>query len=360
MGTFITGMFDVDDDHTYRVYTVNMPESAAAMLAMPELRMDITHVPEADAERVRQQIADREVDLLIIFPPNFDQLVAGFDPYAPPGTAPNIEVWSNTARSESMEARTIVTGILYAYHQELTQVRFTINAPAADAPDGNFDMATDADIFGMFLGFLIPMMFLIFIYTGCLAIAPESISGEKERGTLGGILVTPAKRSHIALGKIISISMFALLGAIGSIIGMALSMPSMMGMERGALLEFYTFADLGMLMLVASSTTLVFVSILSVLSAYAKSVKEATAYATPIMLVATLCGLASTILGRIPTEPLFYLLPIFNSALSLSAIVSFEVSVVNMAITAGVNILFTLICAVVLAKIFDSEKIVFS
>ena len=359
MGTFMTDMFAADEDHTYQVYAVNLPDSAAAMLSIPELRMEVTQVPEADTERMRQQVADRDIDLLIVFPANFDAIVAGFDP-ADTGAPPNIEVWSNTARTESMEAMSIVTGILYAYHQELTHVRFTINAPTEAAPYGQFDLATDADIFGMIMGFLIPMMFMLFIYQGCLAIAPESISGKKERGTLGALLVTPAKRSHMALGTILAIALFALLSAVGSIIGMMLGMPAMMGIELGALLEFYTVADLAMLFLVAASTTLVFVSILSILSAYAKSVKEANAYGTPIMLVATLCGIASTILGRVPTEPVFYLIPIFNSALSISSIVSFEVNAVNMAITSGVNILFTVICTAVVAKIFSSEKIVFS
>jgi len=204
------------------------------------------------------------------------------------------------------------------------------------------------------------MMFIIMIYSGCLAIAPETISGQKERGTLGALLVTPAKRSHMALGKILAISVFALLGAIGSILGMAFGMPSMMDMELRSLVEFYTLVDAGLLLLVAASTTLVFVGFLSILSAYAKSVKEANAYATPIMLVVTLTGLGSTILGRVPTEPIFYLIPIFNSALCISAIVNFEVNAVNMVITAGVNLVITFICALIVAKMFSSEKIVFS
>jgi len=198
------------------------------------------------------------------------------------------------------------------------------------------------------------------IYTGCLAIAPETISGQKERGTLGALLVTPAKRTHMALGKILAISVFALLGSIGSIIGMAIGMPQMMNMELSSLVEFYSLVDAGLLLLVAMSTTLVFVGLLSILSAYAKSVKEANAYATPIMLVVTLTGLGSTILGRVPTESIFYLIPVFNSALCISAIINFEVNVLNMVITSGVNLVVTLICALIVAKMFSSEKIVFS
>jgi len=359
MGTFMTNMMTTDEDHIYQIHVVNLPNSARELLSMPELSLELINTTMAEAQTIRQQITDRETDLLVIFPENFDETVAAFDPATALAPAPNIEIWSNGARSESAEARHIVTGVLNAYHHALTH-RFSINAPSADAPDGLFDLATDADIFAMVMGFLVPMMFMIFIFTSTQAIAPESISGEKERGTLGAVLVTPANRRDIALGKILSIAIFALLGAVGSIIGMILSMPSMMGMDTGSFIEFYNVSDLIMLFLVAASTTLVFVSVLSVLSAYAKSVKEATAYSTPLMLVVTLTGLASTILGGVPSEPFFYLIPVFNSSLSLSAIVSFEASAINMAITAGTNIIFTLICTVILAHIFSSEKIVFS
>ena len=356
MGNFMGDIGAVDEDHIYQIHAVNMPDSVASMLEMPELNIEITNVPAANVEAARQQIADRDIDLLVVFPPNFDAIVAAFDPY---GDTPNIEVWSNAARMESANARGIVTGILYGYHQSLTDTWFTINDPSDDAPYG-FDLATDADIFGLVMGFMIPMLFIMMIYTGCLAIAPETISGQKERGTLGALLVTPAKRTHMALGKILAISVFALLGSIGSIIGMAIGMPQMMNMELSSLVEFYSLVDAGLLLLVAMSTTLVFVGLLSILSAYAKSVKEANAYATPIMLVVTLTGLGSTILGRVPTESIFYLIPVFNSALCISAIINFEVNVLNMVITSGVNLVVTLICALIVAKMFSSEKIVFS
>ncbi|MFR8333357.1 MAG: ABC transporter permease subunit [Oscillospiraceae bacterium] len=34
-----------------------------------------------------------------------------------------------------------------------------------------------------------------------MAVAPEAIAGEKERGTIATLLITPAKRGSIALGK---------------------------------------------------------------------------------------------------------------------------------------------------------------
>jgi len=257
-----------------------------------------------------------------------------------------------------MWAQNNISGILNYYHHNLTH-KFTINAATEDIAAGDYELATDADMFAMILGFMIPMMLMMFLYSGCMSLAPESISGEKERGTLGSMLVTPTKRSDMAFAKILSISIFVLMSAVISMAAMMLSLPNMLPMDTGNIMDFYAAPDLALLFVVVVATALVFVSVLSLLSAYAKSVKEATAYATPIMLVVVLCGLGSMMLGGVPGDIYYYLIPVFNSALCISSVINFEVSAVNIAVTAGVNILVTLICVGLLAKIFSSEKIVF-
>ncbi|MCL2518205.1 MAG: ABC transporter permease subunit, partial [Oscillospiraceae bacterium] len=214
------------------------------------------------------------------------------------------------------------------------------------------------DMFGMVIGSMIPMMLMMFLYTGCMSLAPESISGEKERGTLGALLVTPTKRSDMALAKIFSISIFGIMSAIVSMVAIIISLPNMMQMDMSAA-DLFSVKEYALLFLVVVATALVFVSLLSLMSAYAKSVKEATAYATPIMIVVVLCGFASFVTGGVPSEAYYYLIPVFNSAQSITAIINSEVSAVNIAVTVAANLIFTMICALILARIFNSEKIVF-
>ena len=66
---------------------------------------------------------------------------------------------------------------------------------------------------------MMPLLILVFLFSGCMAIAPESIAGEKERGTIATILVTPIRRSELALGKIFSLSIIALLSGLSSTVG---------------------------------------------------------------------------------------------------------------------------------------------
>jgi len=357
MGNLMGGMFDVEENYIYQVSAVNMPASISAIVSAPELNIKIFDVPKSDTEKIRQQVTDKETDLLIIFPPDFDESVAAFDVLTSSDPAPNIQIWSNSAKSESTAAYNLVYEILNGYHYALTH-KFSINAPSENAPEGNYELATDADMFAMVIGYMIPMMFLLFIYTGCLTLAPESIAGEKERGTLGSMLVTPAKRSDMALAKIFSISIFGFLSAIVSMAAMIFSLPNLMQMDVNAV-DFFSIKEYALLFVVAVSTALVFVSVLSLMSAYAKSIKEATAYATPMMIVVLLCGMGSMLTGGVPEGIYYYLIPVFNSAQCITSILNFNASAANIAATAAANLAFTLICAGILAKIFNSEKIVF-
>jgi len=356
MGNLMGGMFEVTEDYIYQVHAVNMPESAAALMSPPELKLNIMAISESDAESIKQQVADRETDLLILFPPDFDALVDAYD-VASAEPAPNVQIWSNSAKPESASAQALVSSILSGYHYSLTH-KFSVNAPTGDAPDGNYELATEADMFGMVISFMIPLMLMIFLYTGCMSLAPESISGEKERGTLGGMLVTPTKRSDMAFAKILSISIFGLMSAVVSMVAMIVSLPNMMQMDVN-MASLFSVKEYALLLMVIVTTALVFVSLLSLLSAYAKSVKEATAYATPLMLIVVVCGLGSMFLGGVPSQAYYYLIPVFNSALSITSVIHNEVSALHIALTAAANITFSLLCAGVLARIFNSEKIVF-
>ncbi|MCL2216085.1 MAG: hypothetical protein FWB91_03590, partial [Defluviitaleaceae bacterium] len=107
-------MAGVDENHVYDVHAVNLPDSMAALFAPQELRINIIPTTLADTQRIRQEIADQNTDILLVFPPNFEADVAVFDPSTATVPAPNIEMWSNTANASSAEARSIVAALINA------------------------------------------------------------------------------------------------------------------------------------------------------------------------------------------------------------------------------------------------------
>jgi len=357
MGNFMGNMLNTDKDYIYQIYVVNKAESFSVLTS--EMPVKLIEISDAEIESVKQKISDKETDLLVKFPVDFDKSVEAYDVRTSAGPAPNIQIWSNMARTESSAADSMIKWVLSEYERGMSK-KFDINAVSEATVDESYNMATEADMYASFIVYMLPMLLILYSFIGCQSIAPESIAGEKERGTLGTMLVTPAKRSDMAFAKILSVTIFGLLSALGSFIGLIASLPKIMQFDGDVSLnDFYSIKDYLLIFLITVSTVLIFVSLLSVLSAYAKSIKEATSYTMPLMLICLVCGMSSMLTGGAPGEVYYYLIPVFNSAQCLTAIFKFEASALNIAVTTGVNVLVALICVFVLTRMFNSEKIVF-
>lgn len=351
MGSFMGDLTNVDENYIYSINVVNMPASIEILVTGNNFPAFINKFSESDVENLKQQVSAQETDLLVRFPADFDALVAAYDINS--GAAPNVEIWSNMARSESAAAESLMRALLDSYENSMSN-KFDINASVGE----EYQLATESDMFQSYFVFMLPMLLMMFIFVGCQAIAPESIAGEKERGTLGTLLCTPAKRSDMALAKIFSITFFGLLGALGSFLGTMLSLPKIMQIDSASM-NLWSAGDYALLLLVTISTLLVFVSVLSLMSAYAKSVKEATSYAMPIMLLSIVCGLSGMITGGASESLTYYFIPVFNSAQCMTAIFTSDVSLMKILVTVGVNVVVMIICTFALTKMFNSEKIVF-
>ena len=96
------------------------------------------------------------------------------------------------------------------------------------------------------------------------------------------------------------------------------------------------------------------------MSTYAKSVKEATSYSTPIMIIVMLIGLSNFMTNQSTTNSLLYLIPIYNSIQSLIEVFSLTINPLNYFITMISNIIYIFIGVYVLTRMFNDEKIMFN
>lgn len=354
MGNALTDSFGVDEGYTYTVKAVNLPENIKAMWSADGM-YKITDVKAEDAEKFKDDITDGELDLLAVFPQDFEAAVA--EHLNNPGikkVAPNVELYYNSSRTESETAFSYAAGVLDAYKSQLVDL-FDINNEIAG------DLAKNEDITAKIFSMMLPMLLLIFMFSGCVAVAPESIAGEKERGTIATMLITPVKRGNIAVGKILALSVIALLSGISSTAGTVLSLPKLMGAEASGVVEnVYGVKDYAMLAVVILSTVLLIVSLVSIISAYAKTVKEAQTYVSPLMIVTMLVGVTAMFSGGIRTEIWYYLIPLYNSVECMVGIFSFNAVPLYMAVTVIANVCYAALGAAVLSHMFNSEKIIFS
>ena len=107
------------------------------------------------------------------------------------------------------------------------------------------------------------------------------------------------------------------------------------------------------------STVLVMVSIVSIISALAKSVKEATSYVSPLALLGLVAGLLSSFTDGASAWYL-YVIPLFNSAAAMNGIFSLAANPLFVLITVATNLVLAIGLGYLLTRMFDSERIMFS
>ena len=355
----IRDTFESDKDYRPKVYVQQMPQLLQPMFEA--LEMDITDATTMDIESIKPLIENKDIELLVAFPTDFDSAMANYDISDSTLAAPNVLIYSNVTNMESGKAETVVRSILSSYEETICN-KFNINALTDETANEEFNLATDEDFMGQILSAMLPFMLIIFLYSGCMAVAPESIAGEKERGTIATLLVTPMNRSHLAFGKIISLSFIALISGLSSFLGVILSLPKFMGSAmEGMPTNIYTTSDYLLILGIILSTVLVLISVISIISAYAKTVKEASTLVLPLMLIIMIVGIPSTIGGgNAQTAISWYFIPRYNSIQAMTGVFSFSYSLINVATTIAINIVYAAAFSYVLAKMFNSEKIMFS
>ena len=357
MGVGIRNMETQGEQDVVTVRVENMPQSVAPILSSLDSSIVILQQPVSQADI--DALQDKEINAIAMrFPTDFDALMANYDPTGGQ-PAPNVEIYYNSANNASDRVFNIMQTALNAYEDGMAN-RFDINR--ADEEGQTFNQASDDQVVGDILSKLLPMLIIMMLFSGVMAIAPSSIAGEKERGTIATLLVTPMRRNELALGKIVSLSCIALLSGISSFVGIALSLPNMIsaGNESIDIPFNYTTSDYIALLLVIFASVLVMASAISLLSALAKDVKNAGTMITPFMLVVMLAGLLPMFQTETVHSLVNYFIPFYNSIQVMADVFAHSLNWTALLITLGSNIVYTGIAIWGLTRMFNSEKVMFS
>lgn len=352
MGQALMSMGTVDQTHVPTVYVVNLPHSIRSLPQVAD--MDLRDISTNELAETKNQIANKDVDLCLVFPNDFDTLVAEYEA-SEANPASNIEMFYNSTATESSSLFMRMRTVLDDYESSLAN-KFDVNRGQQ-----SFDLASDKDTSGFIFSSMLPLLLLIFLFSGCMALAPESIAGEKERGTIATLLITPIKRSELAIGKILSLACLGFLCGLSSTVGTMISLPKLMGAEGDSLnMNIYGTQDYVALALVILSSILVIITLISIISAFSKTVKEANTAVMPLMIVVMLTGVTAMFGGGPQKETLYYFVPLYNSVQTMSGIFSFQYASTTMIITVVSNLVYACIGGYVLTKMFNSEKVIFS
>lgn len=311
--------------------------------------MTITVKTPENREEALREVKENKTTALVSFSENFDETVENYKPAD--GAAPQVRVYYNSASEAGMAFYALTTQVLENYESALAN-KFDVNAG-----DEVYDFG-GADGMGMnVMSNLLPFLIVIFVFSAAMSLTLESVAGEKERGTLATVLVTSVKRSHVALGKIVPLSCISMIGAASSFLGVILSMPKLMGSSVGSVVGGIGFLGYLFLFLLILSVVPLIVSAICVVSTYAKSVKEASAYTGVIMIFVMVLSLTSVFLGGIGDW--IVAVPLLNAVSCMSTILTATYSVWKCLVAVGVNLAVTALIVFAMAKMLSSERIMF-
>ena len=348
MGNFIGDAITPADDYEYVICVENESATLDGYLSTLGFKYKKVNAPREEAEK---KLVDKEIDLYVSFSEDFDD--AGADK-----AGKNVVIEYNSAKSESAKIYSALQTVYMQNSVASVDYNYAINAGVE-----NPDMATEEDVVKMILTMFMPFILMVFLVTGSVSVASESIAGEKERGTIATLLVTPVKREYIALGKIIALTVTSLFSSLVSFVGIMASLPNLLQLERIVAvtsidLSVYGSSTFVGILGIILITVMMFTMIMSILSTFAKSVKEATQFVTPAMIVVMLASVTSMIGGgKAVTNPALYLIPIYNCAQCLTMLFSGEFYGLCYLFTILSDALFVVLGVVLLAKMFNNEKI---
>ena len=348
MGNFIGKAITPADDYEYVICVENESVTLDGYLSTLGFKYKKVNAPREEAEK---KLVDKEIDLYVSFSEDFDD--AGADK-----AGKNVVIEYNSAKRESAKIYSALQTVYMQNSVASVDYNYAINAGVE-----NPDMATEEDVVKMILTMFMPFILMVFLVTGSVSVASESIAGEKERGTIATLLVTPVKREYIALGKIIALSGTSLFSSLVSFVGIMASLPNLLQLERigdvtSIDLSVYGASTFVGILGIILITVMMFTMIMSILSTFAKSVKEATQFVTPAMIVVMLASVTSMIGGgKAVTNPALYLIPIYNCAQCLTMLFSGEFYGLCYLFTILSDALFVVLGVVLLAKMFNNEKI---
>ena len=193
------------------------------------------------------------------------------------------------------------------------------------------DASTAAERAGGSLGWLIPFFIVAWTLTGAQMVAIDATAGEKERGTLEALLVTPVRRSEVVVGKFLAALLFGLSAAVVAIAGFLASGALLNGLFIGrlggqagqvasSLGGSLSVPPLELLALLFSALLLaaLVAALLIAITLFARSLKEAQSYVAPLGLVLVLPVIGLQFSDFLPQSPFLYGLPAFGTLLLLN------------------------------------------
>lgn len=306
----------------------------------------------SDTTGISKEISQDSIQLGIVIPSNYNELKDSNEQI-------NISIILNET---NLGTRDRVKTYLDIIENNLLQERFEklsldrkLTEPLAVS---YVNLASSKEMIGKIAGGILPYLFIIFGFIGCLYPAIDLFTGEKERKTLETLLTTPVQRWKILIGKMMVVVLSGIAAATFALIGLFLSLEVFELVQNPMILEvvssILSVQFILSLYILLIPLTIFFAGVMIPVTIYAKSFKEAQSILTPVNFIIILPAMVGFIPG-IELDYITAMIPIVNIVLASKELVAGTLSFDLMAISFLTMVVFAAISVLVSYKRFGKE-----
>ncbi len=204
------------------------------------------------------------------------------------------------------------------------------------------------------LATMVPLVLVLMTMAGAVYPAIDLTAGERERGTMEALIVSPTPTGMLLLAKYSAVVTVALLTALANLAAMSITL-WVSGIGKLVFGDGLLSTDvIGTVLALLVLFTMFFAALLLAVTSFAKSFKEAQAYLIPLMLLALTPGVMSLLPG-IKFTSLLATVPLVNIVL-LAREVLMGAAEWNTALVAIIcNSIYALAALAVASRLFGSD-----
>lgn len=327
--------------------------SVAAELG-PSTAKGITFVPLGSLEEAEQQIRSRKLRVALVIADDAEKRMQKEEP------APLTVVYDTGNESSAQAAERLKE---YLHERGERKAAHRLQSKGVSMASMRPFVIGDREIKGssrgtLWLAAFLPYVLSLSAIMGGMVAAAGAVAGEKERGTLETLLVTPVSRFHIAFGKFLTVTITAIISSTLSLVGMLwpfyVKLPMFAWMaSQGISLKP---AAIVALLLVQVPLALFGAGLLLALSTYARNQKEMQTFSIPVVLLGSVGAMLSLLLKA--DGPLYWaLVPITNAALVLKQALQGIIDPPFIALACVTSLLYAAGAVLLAAELFRRESI---
>lgn len=308
-------------------------------------------IPFTDSLKIKKAIKEGEIDFGFFVPTNDNKA----------GEIVNTEIsvfYDGTDLGSLDRAKGYLTAIDEILKQKRYQ-KLNINENAITPLTFNYsNVASDTEMVGKLAGGVLPYIFIVFGFIGCMYPAIDLFTGEKERGTIETLLTTPVPRWKILFGKMGVVVLSGLLASTFSLIGLYLSIEVFQLVEDQTILDImHSILSLKFVLILFSlliPMTIFFAGIMIPIAIYAKTFKEAQSIITPLNIVMVLPAMIGFFPG-IELNAITASIPVVNVVLATKELIAGTLSIGYLALSFIVMTALAVFAVFISYRRFDKE-----